>query len=80
VALYFFNSRDGSGTVSDADGTEVAGVPEAYARALILSGELLKEMAGRGTTSADLEVWVADELGTTVCSVSVHTACTAFPD
>lgn len=75
MARFLFNTRDNNGVVSDADGYELSSVAEAHTQAIMLSGELIKDMALTGDDASSLSVWVADERGTVVCSINFHAAC-----
>jgi hypothetical protein len=54
---YFFHVIDGE-ELRDAVGTELAGVPEARAEAIVVSGEMLRDLGGSsGATGNGKSAW-----------------------
>ncbi len=66
---YFFHVRD-SGEYLDTDGVVLAGPAEARAEAVRASGEMLRDIGGRFWDSGEWRMWVVDESGDTVCSLT----------
>lgn len=67
---YFFNLHDGR-EILDEDGTELSGLDEARAQAVVALGEMLKDVNGRFWREPEWRMWVADEVGEAVCSLTV---------
>lgn len=65
---YFFNFKDGE-LFLDREGIELASVEAARAQAVVASGEMLKDRAGRFWDGAEWRMWVTDEGGATVCAL-----------
>jgi hypothetical protein len=63
---YFFHVIDGH-EMRDTEGTVFAGEADARAEAIVLSGEMLKELGGTSWTNAEWQVRVEDEAGNKVC-------------
>jgi hypothetical protein len=68
VPRYFFHVRD-SGEFIDREGVVLAGPDEARSRAVVASGEMLKDLGGRFWNDAEWLMWVTDERGATVCAL-----------
>jgi hypothetical protein len=66
---YFFHVIDGE-ELRDAVGTELAGVPEARAEAIVVSGEMLRDLGGRFWGNGQWQVRVEDETGNKVCALT----------
>ena len=67
---YFFNISDGVQEI-DREGTVLPGLAAARARAVRFSGDAIKRFEEEIWNSPEWEVWVTDESGTTVCSLTV---------
>jgi hypothetical protein len=65
---YFFHVMDGAEFL-DSVGTELAGVAEARAEAVVVSGELLRDLGGRFWSNGEWQVRVVDEAGNKVCAL-----------
>jgi hypothetical protein len=59
---YFFNVHDGS-SITDNEGTELPDIFAAQEQAILLSGELLREMGGKFWDGTEWSLEVADEAG-----------------
>ena len=59
---YFFHVQDGY-SIPDAEGTELLDVYTAQAQAIVLSGELLRDMGGEFWNGTEWRMEVADEQG-----------------
>ncbi|WP_210526444.1 DUF6894 family protein [Rubellimicrobium arenae] len=68
---YYFDVR-GDGSAPDEVGIELSGPIEARAEAARLAGEVLKEADGAFWTTPEWQVHVTDELGATLCTVSIR--------
>jgi len=62
---YFFHVIDGKDFI-DEDGTELAGIDEARTQAIIMAGEILKEVGPTLWHGAKWHMDVLDEAGVTV--------------
>lgn len=65
---YFFHVRD-SVDCPDLDGTELEDDLVAKSQAVVLSGELLKDLGGRFWEGADWKLMVMSDDGRTVCQL-----------
>jgi precorrin-6x reductase len=68
VPRYFFNVHDGR-DIPDQEGTELSGPREARDKAVIASGEALKDLNGAFWDSEQWTMVVTDESGATVCEL-----------
>jgi hypothetical protein len=59
---YFFHVHDGSSTI-DSEGTELPDIFAAQEQAILLSGELLREMGGKFWNGEEWSLEVTDEAG-----------------
>ncbi len=66
---YFFHIIDGE-EMLDEVGTMLAGVPEARAEAVVVSGEVLKDLGGKFWNNGQWQVRVVDEAGNKVCALT----------
>ena len=66
---YFFHVRDGR-EYPDTDGTELAGVEEAREQAVVFSGEMLRDLAGKFWNNGKWQLRVQDEAGIKVCGLT----------
>jgi hypothetical protein len=69
VPRYFFHVIDGK-DLPDTEGTELADIEEARAEAVVLSGELLRDLGGRFWNSSEWQIRVEDEAGDKVCALT----------
>jgi hypothetical protein len=65
---YFFHVIDGREIIDD-EGTELAGVEEACAEAVVLSGSMLKDAGRKFWNDGEWRLQVTDEAGATVCAL-----------
>lgn len=70
---FFFHVRD-SGDYLDDEGTELADDSVARAEAVILSGELLKDLGGKFWNYEDWQLVVVAEDGREVCRLTITAA------
>ena len=68
---YFFNSDDGR-YPADKDGIVLAGPDDALSQAIVLAGEMLKDIDGQFWGKAEWRLNVTDEDGATVCVLTVR--------
>jgi hypothetical protein len=68
-AALLFHIIDGEET-RDAEGTVLAGISEARAEAVVLSGELLRDLGGKFWNNGEWQVRVEDEAGDKVCALT----------
>ncbi|WP_457091058.1 DUF6894 family protein [Microvirga sp. P5_D2] len=66
---YFFHSHVDTESI-DQEGTVLADGHTARNHAVLVAGELLKGVGCRGWSGTQLRLWVTDEAGATVCTVS----------
>jgi hypothetical protein len=66
---YFFHVVDGK-EIIDHDGTELADVAAARAEAIVVSGEMLKDMGGKFWNTGEWQIRVTDEAGDRVCALT----------
>jgi hypothetical protein len=66
---YFFHVRD-SAEIIDHDGVDCAGIEEARTMAVKAAAEALKDLGGKFWKAPEWQLWVTDESGATVCSLS----------
>jgi hypothetical protein len=66
---YFFHVIDGEQFLDDT-GTELAGVEAARAEAIVVSGEMLKDLGGKFWGNGQWQVRVEDEAGNKVCALT----------
>jgi hypothetical protein len=64
---YFFHVIDGK-DIPDTEGTELADIEEARAEAVVLSGELLRDLGGQFWNSSEWQIRVEDDAGDKVCA------------
>lgn len=69
MPLYFFNVIDGKNIV-DTEGTELAGLDEARAQAIMTAGEMLKDYGATFWGGEQWQMNVLDEAGVTVCRLN----------
>ena len=65
---YFFHVIDGQ-EILDTEGTELAGLEEARAEAVVLSGAMLKDAGQKFWNNGEWRLQVADGAGETVCAL-----------
>ena len=68
---YFFNT-DGDRYPPDQEGTVLPGPDEALNQAIVLAGEMLKDINGQFWGKAEWRLEVTDEEGSTVCALTVR--------
>jgi hypothetical protein len=68
MARYFFNFKDGR-THLDDEGLELSGLDEVRVQAVVASGEMLRDYAGKFWGGTEWRMWVTDEAGATVCAL-----------
>ena len=66
---YFFHVIDGH-EMPDTVGTVLAGEAEARAEAIVVSGEMLKDLGGTFWNHGEWQVRVKDEAGNEVCALT----------
>ena len=66
---YFFHVIDGH-EMPDTVGTVLAGEAEARAEAIVVSGEMLKDLGGAFWNNGEWQVRVEDEAGNKVCALT----------
>jgi hypothetical protein len=66
---YFFHVIDGE-EVLDEEGTELAGLDEARAEAIVVSGEMLRDVGGKFWGNGQWQIRVTDEAGDKVCALT----------
>jgi hypothetical protein len=66
---YFFHVMNGVEIVDD-EGTELAGLAEARAEAIVTSGEMLKDLGGKFWSNGQWQIRVTDEAGDKVCALT----------
>ena len=66
---YFFHVIDGK-EMLDTVGTVLAGEAEARAEAIVVSGEMLKDLGGAFWNNGEWQVRVEDEAGNKVCALT----------
>jgi hypothetical protein len=66
---YFFHIIDGDEIIDD-EGTELAGLDEARAEAIVVSGEMLRDLGGKFWGNGQWQVRVMDEAGDKVCALT----------
>ncbi|HZB38965.1 MAG TPA: hypothetical protein VE443_13335 [Beijerinckiaceae bacterium] len=66
---YFFHVIDGE-EIIDGEGTMLAGVNEARAEAIVVSGEMLKDLGGKFWNNGQWQIRVTDEAGDKVCALT----------
>ena len=67
---YFFNANSDQYS-PDRNGVLLAGPDEALSHAVVVAGEMLKEISGQFWGAAEWNLNVTDEDGSTVCSLTV---------
>ena len=66
---FFFHVIDGE-EIIDNEGTELAGLDEARAEAIVFSGETLRDAGGRLWNNGQWQARVTDEAGNKVCALT----------
>jgi hypothetical protein len=66
---YFLHVIDGK-EMLDTVGTVLAGVTEARAEAIVVSGEMLRDLGGKFWNNGEWQVRVVDEVGEKVCALT----------
>ena len=66
----FFN-LDGGPYPDPDDGIDLKGPEQARSEAVILAGEMLKQIDGQFWGAAEWRLYVTDERGATVCTLSI---------
>ena len=66
---YFFHVIDGK-EIIDNEGTMLAGVDEARAEAIVVSGEMLRDLGGKFWGHGQWQIRVTDEAGEKVCALT----------
>ena len=66
---YFFHVIDGD-EMLDSVGTVLAGETEARTEAIVVSGEMLKDLGGTFWNNGEWQVRVEDEPGNKVCALT----------
>jgi len=69
MARYFFHVRD-SAEILDRDGVECPGIEEARAVAVKAAADALRDLGAKFWNAPEWRMWVTDESGATVCSLS----------
>ena len=69
MARYLFHIFDGEEIIDD-EGTELAGLDEARAEAIVLSGEMLRDSGGKFWNNGVWQLRVTDEAGDNVCALT----------
>ena len=54
----------------DEEGTELAGLDEARAEAIVVSGEMLRDLGGKFWGNGQWQIRVTDEAGDKVCALT----------
>jgi hypothetical protein len=70
---YFFHVIDGHETL-DTVGTVLAGEAEARAEAIVVSGEMLRDLGGKFWNTGEWQVRVEDKAGNRVCALTFSAA------
>ena len=70
MARYFFHVND-SAEMLDSEGVELRGPDQAGAMAIVASGEALKDLGRRFWANPEWRMWVTDENGAKVCSLTI---------
>jgi hypothetical protein len=65
---YFFHVQDGQ-TFLDKEGSELPGLKEVRAEAIMASGEMLRDNGRSFWGGTEWRMWVTDEGGNTVCTM-----------
>jgi hypothetical protein len=73
VPRYFLHVRDSAEIIDDV-GIELAGLSEARAMALAAAGEAVGELGPKFWTNPEWRMWVTDNTGATVCTLSFSAA------
>ena len=68
---YFFHVRDSAEFIDDG-GVELGGLDAVRAQAVIAAGEAIKDLGDKFWRSEEWHMWVTDETGETVCTLSVR--------
>jgi hypothetical protein len=66
---YFFHIIDGE-EIIDNEGTVLADLDEARAEAIVVSGEMLKDLGGKFWGNGQWQIRVVDEAGDKVCALT----------
>jgi hypothetical protein len=66
---YFFHIIDGKEIIDD-EGTELAGLDEARAEAIVVSGEMLRDSGGKFWNNGIWQLRVTDDAGRKVCALT----------
>jgi hypothetical protein len=66
---YFFHIIDGE-EIIDHEGTVLASVAEARAKAIVFSGEVLKDLGGKFWNNGQWQVRVTDKAGNKICALT----------
>lgn len=66
---YFFHVRDGAESL-DHDGVEFSDLNEARGQAVVTAGEAIKDLGVEFWPSEAWQMWVTDETGATVYTLS----------
>jgi len=66
---YFFHVQDSESNL-DSEGTELFDAHTARAEAIVLSGAMLKDLAGKFWDNGQWQVRVEDEVGEKVCALT----------
>ncbi len=69
MSRFYFHVRDSSEFI-DREGIELPSLKEARTQAVIAAGEALKDLDGQFWEAAEWRMWVTDESGATVCTLS----------
>ena len=69
MPCYFFHVIDGEDFL-DEEGTELAGLDEARAEAIVVSGEMLRDIGGKFWGNGQWQIRVTDEAGDKVCALT----------
>ena len=66
---YFCHVIDGE-EIIDQEGTVLAGIAEARAEAIVVSGEMLRDIGGKFWNNGAWQIRVTDEAGNKVCALT----------
>ena len=66
---YFFHVINGTEMIDD-EGTELADLSAARSEAIVVSGEMLKDLGGKFWHNGEWQIRVTDEAGHKVCALT----------
>jgi hypothetical protein len=70
MSLFFFHLRDGTDTLIDDEGAELANAEEARESALLHARSIISHDALQGRINLNQRIDVLDETGALICSLS----------